>query len=784
MDTPAAMAVVGADGTVIAWSRGAQRLLGYSADQVVGRPSAELIAGAVPETTGAGLEERESWLGTVMLRDRVGEAVECTLRASRLVGASEGPEWLVELVPTQDDRAGGGRLLNSAFDQSPYALAIFGTDGLITRINRRFATKAAASPEDVRGRRLHEVLPGAVFEVDQAILERVTLGGEAEHIERHVHLPGEPRAHAWGVDLSPLRDSAGQVYGVLMSALDYTEQETARSRLSILNTASERIGSSLDITRTAQELADVAVPVYADFVSVDLLDSVLHGDEPGPMPADGSLPLYRTAMRSVIDSALPTGLPTGYPADSPPTRCVTTGRGSIHPVTDPEITNWLAQDPARATWVRENQPSSFIVVPLRARGTTLGVVIYSRLRQASVPFGVSDLDIGEELAARAAVCIDNARRYTRERATALALQRSLLPRHPQQYAAVELASRYLPAGSHLSAGGDWFDAIPLSGARVALVVGDVVGHGIHASATMGRLRAAVRTLAYVDLPPEEVLSHLDDLVLRPGADGNGPEGTTGDLGATCLYAVYDPVSGRCTMASAGHPPPLMVAPDGTVEMLDPVPGPPLGLGGLPFESLEISVPAGSLLVLYTNGLIEARHRDVDEGLATLRATLAEAVPSLERTCDAVLKALVAEPPADDVALLIARTRALDASHVAVWDLPSDPAVVAQIRTRVSEQLASWGLENLIDVTELVASELVTNAIRHATAPIQLRLIKDLALICEVSDASSTTPHLRRAHTFDEGGRGLMLVAQLTEDWGTRHTSRGKVIWAEQPLDVP
>lgn len=337
-------------------------------------------------------------------------------------------------------------------------------------------------------------------------------------------------------------------------------------------------------------------------------------------------------------------------------------------------------------------------------------------------------------------------------------------------------------------GGDWFDVVPLSGTRVALVVGDVVGHGLHASATMGRLRTAVRTLADVDLPPDELLTHLDDLVTHLTSDDDDPvsadmpdPGDFGEVGATCLYAVYDPVSRMCTLASAGHPPPAVLLPDGTVTLVELSPGPLLGVGGLPFESTEIELPEGSLLAFYTDGLVEARDHDVGAGLDRLCQALASPVPSLDVTCDAILKALLPDSRADDVALLLARTRALHADQVAAWALPSDPAIVAAARAQTSRQLAAWGLEEAAFITELVVSELVTNAIRYGAVPIGLRLIRDRALICEVSDASSTAPHLRRARIFDEGGRGLHMVAQLTQGWGTRQTSTGKTIWAEQPL---
>ncbi|MFF7160644.1 SpoIIE family protein phosphatase [Streptomyces sp. NPDC008086] len=555
----------------------------------------------------------------------------------------------------------------------------------------------------------------------------------------------------------------------------------ARRRLELLHDASVRIGTTLDVTRTAEELAEVTVPRFADFVAVDLPDPVLRGEEPEAL--GGRSALRRVAIRAVRQDPhylYDVGDRVEYVPSTPQARSLETRQSVLEPVLS-EAGGWLAQDPRRLERVLAAGIHSLITVPLRARGTTLGVVsFYRSLRPAA--FEDDDLSLAQELAGRAAICIDNARRYTREHNTALALQRSLLPRGRPEQSAVEVAYRYLPAQAGV--GGDWFDVIPLSGARVALVVGDVVGHGLHAAATMGRLRTAVHNFCSLDLSPDDLLTHLDDLVGRlDRGEGWAAEGTpdSGIVGATCLFAVYDPVSRRCTLTRAGHPLPALVTPDGTVEFLDLPSGPPLGLGGLPFETVELELAEGSQLVLYTDGLVEDRHRDIDAGLDRLRTVLARAGRAPEETCEAVLDALLPARPGDDVALLVARTHTLDADHVAQWELPSDPAVVSRSRAAVTERLAAWGLDDLAFTTELIASELVTNAIRHATGPVQLRLLRDRALICEVSDGSGTSPRLRRARSTDEGGRGLFLVAQLTERWGTRYTPDGKIIWTEQPL---
>ncbi|MFJ9151691.1 SpoIIE family protein phosphatase [Streptomyces sp. NPDC102270] len=556
-------------------------------------------------------------------------------------------------------------------------------------------------------------------------------------------------------------------------------------RLMMINEAGTRIGTTLDTVRTAQELADVGADHFADLVIVDLLCSALQ--EEGTDPVAGPPTLRRIAQAvsdGCPDPEIVTGQTYHYPDGSEPARVLATGRPLRFRIAADAVPVWLAMSADREPSLRAWGPNSLLLVPLWARGSPLGLAQFVR-RHTADPFDDDELLLAQEIASRAAVNIDHARRYTQERSTALTLQRSLLPHHVPGESAVESASRYLPSGSRAGVGGDWFDVIPLSGARVALVVGDVIGHGLHAAATMGRLRTAVRTLADIDLPPDELLTHLDDVVIRMQRE---EERGTDEISATCLYAVYDPVCGVCSLASAGHLPPAVVtaptaADDATaahaVDVLELPIGPPLGLGGLPFETAQFELPPGSRLVLYTDGLVQSRSRDLETALALLRDVLAQAPASLEETCDELLSALLPGRPSDDVALLVAQTAALDAHHVATWDLPSDPSVVAKARAQASDQLTAWGLEDMAFTTELVVSELVTNAIRYGKSPIRLRLILRSALTCEVSDASSTAPHLRRARVFDEGGRGLLLVAQLTEQWGTRHNSEGKVIWAEQ-----
>ncbi|MEU3552181.1 SpoIIE family protein phosphatase [Streptomyces longwoodensis] len=772
-----ARVVVGDDGTLVDWGPGARALLGWEPQDVVGFPAVRLLAdGTPPAPIGS------RWSGTLTLRHREGHPVAVWLLAHRRRPDDGGPgHWLVVAPLPEPPSALDTFLAVEGPLQSPCAIAVYDERLRLSHVNDAMAELLGLPAEHLRGLRPSEIGGEPQGEALEQDMLRVLTSGRAEDVQTSPHPGGEDRAYAWPARLTPVTDDAGRVRGVTMAAHDFTEHHRARERLQLVNEASVRIGTTLDVARTAQELADVCVPALADFVSVDLLDP--RGGEP-PAPLTAPLSLRRAAHQSVnpgVPEALAeSGEVLTYPTGSPQADSLTSGRTVAVTLPDPDMEQWLAVDTVRRDRMRAFGIHSSMAVPLRARGVTLGVAVLRRFRRPE-PFSPDDVLLAEEVTARAAVCVDNARRFSRERETALALQRSLLPRSLPRTAAVDAASRYLPA-ARAGVGGDWFDVIPLSGMRVAMVVGDVVGHGIQASATMGRLRTAVRTLADIDLAPDELLTHLDDLVVRLSEEAGG-EGSPGEVGATCLYAVYDPVSRRCTLARAGHPAPLMLPPGGAPRTVELPAGPPLGLGGLPFESAELYLSEGSVLAFYTDGLTESRQRDVDAARDDLCAALATPSGSLDETCDRILHGLL--PPggaADDVALLLARTRGLPASQVATWDIPADPALVAPIRKQVLAQLDTWGLGAVSFTTELVVSELVTNAIRYGSHPIRLRLIHDAAtLICEVSDTSHTAPHLRRAKTWDEGGRGLLLVAQLTQRWGSRHTADGKTIWAELAL---
>ncbi|MEV5884677.1 SpoIIE family protein phosphatase [Streptomyces sp. NPDC052020] len=778
MEQASAAAIIDAHGVVTGWSEGARRLTGYPAEEAVGRTARELLA----EDPPSGAVSRLS--GTAVLRHRDGSTVALPLAACPVLGADGTPGGYVITVSGRPGEDGPG-WVEQAFQQSSLSMSVFDTRQRYLRLNKRSCQVVGLPEEALTGRYFLEAADDN--EYSRAFLEhlrRVVETGEPIHFETFTRGPAETRDHAWNIEMWPVRDSSGELVGTGLAAFDSSDQHWARQRLAVLNEAASAIGTTLDVVRTAEELVGLLIPRFADFATVDLLDWVLGADEPLAVPAE-DIELRRVAHGTAAEGYPTPSVHLGdtdvYPPYSAPARALREGRAVLTGPGDPDFDRWMRVRNAQAPRNRRYRESvrSTLAVPLRARGTTMGVAVMVRAAPLD-PYGPQDVVLAEELASRAAVCVDNARRFARERGTALALQHSLLPRGLPGQAAVEVAHRYLPSGSAAGIGGDWFDVIPLSGCRVALVVGDVVGHGIPSTATMGRLCTAVRTLADVDLPPDELLTHLDDLVTHLAAAGEEGE-EIAELGATCLYAVYDPVSRRLDLASAGHPPPAVVLPDGTARLVPLATGPPLGVGGLPFEATGLELPEGSVVALYTDGLVDDRGRDVDHALAELCRALAAPAASLDARCDTVLKTVMPEEPSDDVALLLACTRALGHDRVATWDVLPEPGQVAATRQAAMDQLADWGLEETAFVTELVVSELVTNAIRYGEPPIRLRLIRDRSLICEVSDGSSTSPHLRRAHAYDEGGRGLLLVAQLTQRWGSRQTGGGKTIWAEQAL---
>ncbi|MFB7631458.1 SpoIIE family protein phosphatase [Streptomyces sp. NPDC056149] len=771
--TRAATAVLDARGLVIGWSAAARQLLGYAPEEIIGRPAATFLpepdlppAGDRPTT---GMATIATWSARHADGHRLPVALTMCPLADALPGVAPGPARVLVATALGDLRAWESRqaMLHGLATQSPVGLAIYDDALRLTWFNASYGQEIGLPLRELIGKRADELYPGTF----------VTEGypRTLDSVMRHVLATGQPfldlhfvgeqptdpgTEHVWSCSYYRLQDPDGRVLGVCEDSFDITDRYQAQRRLNLLVEAGRKIGTTLDMVGTAREITEVAVPDFAAAVTVDLLGSVLAGGDPEP-GASGVPELVRVAARSC-----------GDPPDRPPL--------PPYPISyEPGTLQYRSL--SSGGMIRAERT---MVMPLRAGGASMGLVTFDRADSPAV-FDGGEIDLADELVIRAAVAMDNARRFTREHAAALTLQRDLLPQHLPPQSAVDMAYRYLPSDDRAGVGGDWFDVIGLSGTRVGLVVGDVVGHGLQAAATMGRLRTTVRALARLDLAPDELLSRLDDLVGQTPeerAAGAGAEPGPDDVatGVTCLYAVYDPVSRHCTMARAGHPPPAVVHPTGEVSFPDLPAGPPLGLGGLPFESWQTELPVGSLLALFTNGLVQGRNGDVDAGLAILGDVLREHRRPLADLCDRALAALLPDGAApDDAALLLVRTRELDTRQVAAWELPAEPAAVGTARELATRQLAQWDLTELSYATELVVSELVTNAVRHAAGPVHLRLLRDLALVTEVSDTGHTSPHLRHSALDDEGGRGLFIVAQLVQRWGTRYTPYGKTIWAEQ-----
>ncbi|MEU6089818.1 SpoIIE family protein phosphatase [Streptomyces sp. NPDC047085] len=770
----AAAAVLDAAGRISGWGSSAQRLLGHAPEDVLGQPATVLLASGPGHRLSALCKAHKPRSTVLDLCCRDGRTLRAAVTFSPL--AHQGVAATIVVAADLEALRGWEAqlaLLQGMATESPVGLTIFDTDMRVVWGNVSTDLELAGIADYI-GRPAEDLFPEGEFisrhhppDEDQIMEHVMSTGEPIMGMHYRGRAPADPvREHVWSCSYHRMVDARGEPLGLFEESLDITERYRAQERLSLLVRAGKRIGASLDVRRTAAELADVAVPQLADEVQVDLPPAVIEGRQPptGSAPGHSLLRMHGRTPEEFRTS------PVSYPPSSPQALSLATSR----PIVD-------AAPPESSGEVGPAAAHSCLFVPLLTRDAVLGLATFRRSSNPD-PFGPEEQTLAVELAERAAVGIDNARRYTSQHAAALVLQRSLLPQRLPEQTAVDVAYRYLPADSRVGVGGDWFDLISLSGARVGLTVGDVVGHGMHAAATMGRLRGTVRTLALLDLDPAELLTRLDGLVAQD-SEPRGDDGLSDEtLGVTCLYAIYDPVSGRCVWASAGHPPPIVADASGSVALSALAPGPPLGLGGLPYENVELSLSRGSVVAFFTDGVVEDRRTDIDSGIDRLSQMLTWHRCPLEELCDRAMSALPPGPQADDATLLLVRTRRLGADHVADLELPPDPAMVAHARTVAERQLETWGLSELSFTVELVVSELVTNSIRYATGPVMLRLIKDRSLLCEVSDNAHTAPHLRRARRDDEGGRGLFLVAQMSQRWGTRYTASGKTIWAE--LAIP
>ncbi|MET8410276.1 SpoIIE family protein phosphatase [Streptomyces sp. NPDC005195] len=810
---PLAVVAVDRDGLVSHWSTGARRLFGVSREDAVGHPAVDLlpVSGVLPE------EDETALYGAYAAYDGLGPDLESSLDG-RLSYPAAGRARLTvpgrEYEADDDSGRGGGRvdvlwwayplvgpgrerLLVLAAD----AGAMRHTDDRVAveRIAPAFALHTDFPGAEELARRLPEILPSmSVDEGARVVAQILELGYPVMEFSQNDRVPVTPdwgvprragrkarRERAAGAAAAgpPLpRDAqdapdALDIHGAEDEGEDL-EYVAVRERLEFLNEVSGRIGTSLDLARTVMEVSRAVVPRFTDVAGTYLREQVVAGEGfPDGVP-DTTTMWHRVALEHTDepgrwDDVVPVGEAMPFPAHTPFFQCMTTGE----PVLVPRISERMGHMIAAQFEKRDIRPlithRSMLVVPLKARNVVLGFMVLLR-HPERVEFNDMDRVTGAELAARAGLVLDNARMYTYQESVAETLQDSMLPQIAPRMAGCDIATRYLPGTLLGRVGGDWFDSVKLPGSRTALVVGDVMGHGLHSAAMMGQLRTAVQTMAALDLPPAQLLRNLDDLAQRLGEH----------YLATCLYAIYDPIAGELHIANAGHIPPVLVrAANGRSDLLDLPTGAPIGVGGVPFETVRVPVATGDRLVMCTDGLVEVRGEDIGVGLATLCESAAHPAASMDDACDTIIRALNTRGGRkDDVALLMARLGGIEPEDIAEWRLTSDPAEAGRARAAVREQLHDWGLQRLADPAELMAGELVANAVRHTDSRrVELRLVRGDTLLCEVADDDHTLPTLLSAGPGDEFGRGLRVVSTLAREWGTSRTSGGKTVWFELTL---
>ncbi|MFF3482775.1 SpoIIE family protein phosphatase [Streptomyces sp. NPDC002701] len=792
---PLAVVVVDRAGLVSHWSRGARRLFGTAREEALGRPVADLlpVSGALPEDDASAPYGPYDGLGPDLESSLDGRLFYPAAGRARLtVTDSDRIDvlwWAYPLVGP-----GPERLLVLAADAGALRHEDGGAGVAVERIAPGFALHTDFPGSEELARRLPEILPSmSVGESARIVAQVLELGYPVLEFSQNDRVPVTPD---WGVPRRAERKARRERAAAAAESGEPPPQDAAdevedleyaavRERLEFLNEVSGRIGTSLDLSRTIVEVSKAVVPRFTDVAGTYLREQVVAGEGfPEGVP-DTTTMWHRVALEHTDepgrwDDVVPVGEAMPFPAHTPFFQCMTTGE----PVLVPRISEQLGHMIAAQFEKRDIRPlitgRSMLVVPLKARHVVLGFMILLR-HPERVEFNDMDRATGAELAARAGLVLDNARMYTYQESVAETLQDSMLPHIAPRMSGCDIATRYLPGTLLGRVGGDWFDSVKLPGSRTALVVGDVMGHGLNSAAMMGQLRTAVQTMAALDLPPAQLLRNLDDLAQRLGEH----------YLATCLYAIYDPIASELEIANAGHIPPVLVrAENGHSDLLDLPTGAPIGVGGVPFESVRVRVAPGDRLVMCTDGLVEVRGEDIGVGLATLCESAAHPAASMDDACDTIIRALAATfseadlgGRKDDVALLMARLNGIEPEDVAEWRIGHDPREVHRARAAVREQLHVWGLTSLADTAELLVSELVTNAVRHShSRPIDLRLVRGDTLLCEVDDDDHTLPTLLSAGPLDASGRGMRVVSTLARQWGTSRTTSGKTVWFE--LTVP
>lgn len=776
--------VVDGAGVVVGWSSRARELWRRPESEAVGRTALDMVTSngedpADPTRPGSGPSGIE---------DHDGNPLDLRVRPVPLPGG--GIAWgIFEATgdrPAAGLRAEAADTREAVFDalraNARAAYFVVDADLRVLDLNDPAVALCGATADEARGRPVGEVCrPSRPQEFESILREVITSDAPVtDYVVRLDPAGGAGPERFVRISAFPLEDGRGAV----VSLAEVTEHMRTERRIETLAAVRERVGRSLDVVATCEELVEALVPGFADIAVVEVVDAVVRGEDPPLSPLGREVPLRRAAFRNSGPDAAAQAHPLGdvraLPSPTPYSQALTDLKPRA--VTLDEDTPWLVADPERARAIRASGASMLLTAPLAVRGSVLGLLSLYRVRPSDA-FDANDVALTHELATHTALSLDNARRYTHEHTIAAALQRHLLPPDPPSQTAMEFAQLHLPADA---GAGTWFDAFSLPGARTALAVGEVGGNGIDAATTMGQLRTVVRSLAALDLEPDELLARLNDTVVRlayerqalPSGDPLHQE----PLSASCVYVVHDPLRGVCAMASAGHPAPVVAHPTGVIHVPDLPAGPLLGSrDGPPFATASVPMRDGSVLALWTTSF-PASESTGERPSKLLREALSRLDRPLAELRDDILYRLRGTPGTHDVLLLLARTRAFPPDQVATWPLDPVPAAAATARHHTQHRLRRWRVsEETAFATELIVSELVTNAVRYGSPPIRLRLIKDSTLTCEVSDGGGAAPRIRHARTVDEGGRGLFICQEMSHNWGIRYTANGKTIWTEQPL---
>jgi serine phosphatase RsbU (regulator of sigma subunit)/PAS domain-containing protein/anti-sigma regulatory factor (Ser/Thr protein kinase) len=684
-------------------------------------------------------------------------------------------------------------------DLAPLGLLVTDGDLRVRWMNRTIMVMNGLSAADIGTKPLDVLLPGVPARTWDVIRDVLATGKPLVEVEVSGAIGPRLRPRVWRASYYPIHDQDGTPVAVGVASVDVTDLRRAEAgraamerRLRLLSRASGLIGASLDLTSTLSGMRELVVPEFADNWDLLLVDEPLDAaSRPAHLimrQVGGATTRSRPDTASAIP--IPTGTQVRVGQDNPTYRALITCQPVLFEMDDRVMRS--VDYPDRDRYFADLDVRTAIAVPLLV-GRDFHGAVYFGLGASGRNYTPYDVQTAAELGSRIANAVANARAYARQRAAAVTLQRGLLPGDIPAVEGLELAWRYEPGGSPgqpprrppgpltgtfagAEVGGDWFDVIMLSAGRVALVIGDVMGRGLTAAAVMGQVRTAVRAFAALDLPAADVLTHVNDLVQ---AIGTGPDGAL----VSCVYAIFEPAAATVTIANAGHLPPALVSPDGTVSLLEGAGGIILGVTGQTLTESRHPFPPGTTLALYTDGLVESPTTGIDQGIRRLRAALAEP-GELRPTADRLLTLIDrAGGYDDDVALLL--VRATGPATVATWVLPPEPRAAKTARDATVATVARWQLTEQVDLVELLVSELVTNAIRYARGtPIHLTLRRATgALYVEVADGDSRVPRLLNPTADDEGGRGLQLVAELATHWGARPTRTGKTAWFQLDTGV-